>query len=82
MKNLCLAAWKWINEDGKPGAFMWATLTVAAAIVFTMIAVLIWRLGRNWRLKKAAEAKINGTTVVINNNAESFEKRNDNQLDY
>jgi len=82
MKNLFLAAWKWVNEDGKPGAFMWATLTLAAAIVFTTIGILIWRLGRNWRLKRAAQ-ETNKTTVVINNNSESFEKRNDgNQLDF
>ena len=55
MGNLLLTTWKWF-EDGKPGAFMWATLSIVAIIVFVVLGVMIWRLGRKWRTKIAADA--------------------------
>lgn len=83
MKNLLLTTWEWFTEDNKPGAFMWATLSIVAIIVFVVLGVMIWRLGRKWRTKIAASAA--HTTVVNNVQVEPapFEKREDNnQLDF
>ena len=83
MEKLLLIAWKWFEEDGKPGAFMWAVLILAAVIVFTTIGILIWRLGRNIRSKDDDVAK----TSVYNNvqvQPTTFEKRDESnqQLEF
>ncbi|MCM1404196.1 MAG: hypothetical protein NC133_01655 [Prevotella sp.] len=84
MENLFLLDWRWFNEDGKPGAFMWAALTLAAVIVFAGIMFLIFRLyGRSVRKRKIAEE--NKDNVVDYTPAEPtpFEKREDNnQLEF
>lgn len=79
MKNLLLN-WKWFNEDGTPGTFMWAICTIAAVVVFATIIFLIYRLyGRNLRNKKnqaqQGETIVNNVSVV----SPTFEKRDDNQ---
>ncbi len=88
MENLSLFNWN-LFEDGQPTAFMWAILTLAAAVIFTIIGVLIWRLGRGNRNKKHAvveNAAVDNTptepvTTVVD--ASTFEKREDNnQLEY
>lgn len=84
MEELLLTTWRWFNEDGTPGAYLWAVLTLVAAAVFVVLGVLIWRLGRRWRIKKMAAA--NNTTVVQMQQpvqSDTFEKREDNnQLDF
>ena len=58
MKNLLLMTWQWFNEDGTPGSYLWAVLTLVAAIIFTTLGVMIWRLGRKWRNKKMLRQKM------------------------
>ena len=82
MKNLLLTTWKWF-EDGKPGAFMWATLSIVAIIVFVVLGVMIWRLGRKWRTKIAADAANQNAMNNVVVEQPAFEKReDDNQLDF
>ena len=83
MGNL-FSNWTWFNEDGKPGAYMWAVCTIVAVIVFATIIFMIYRLyGRN--------GKKNTNSLVQNNYATNndikvvqspYEKRDDNQLEF
>ena len=83
MGNL-FSNWTWFNEDGKPGAYMWAVCTIVAVIVFATIIFMIYRLyGRNLRKKKAVTVEqdysaANNVQIVQG----PFEKREDNQLDF
>ena len=83
--------WQWFNEDGTPGSYLWAVLTLVAAIIFTTLGVMIWRLGRKWRNNKPITTE---TTTVdptkvspvqiepVQVEPVQFEKRGDNQLEY
>ncbi len=83
MGNL-FSNWTWFNEDGKPGAYMWAVCTIVAVIVFATIIFMIYRLyGRN--------GKKNTNNLVQNNYATNndvqviqtpYEKREDSQLEF
>lgn len=77
MKSLLLN-WTWFNEDGTPGAYLWAVCILAAVVVFATIIFLIYRLyGRNFR-KSVTTAKFepNNTEQVQSVN---FEKREETQ---
>ncbi len=83
MENLLLLTWKWFEEDGNPGAFMWATLSIVAIIVFVVCGVLIWRLGRKWRTKLANSGNDTNVVPSVQVDPNVFEKRvDDNQLDF
>ena len=83
MENLLLLTWKWFEEDGKPGAFMWATLSIVAIIAFVVCGVLIWRLGRKWRTKLANSGNDTNVVPSVQVDPNVFEKRvDDNQLDF
>jgi len=76
MKDLLLN-WTWFNEDGTPGAYLWAICVLAAVVVFSIIIFLIYRLyGRNFRSKKNVLDEVNPSSEV---KPVEFEKRNENQ---
>ncbi len=82
MGNL-FSNWTWFNEDGTPGAYMWAVCTIVAVIVFATIIFMIYRLyGRNGK-------KVTTNSVTPTYNASNvqvvqspYEKRDDNQLEF
>ena len=81
MGNLFLN-WSWFNEDGTPGAYLWAVCVLAAVVVFATIIFLIYRLyGRN---KKKANQQVETTNLnVAQVQPVEFEKREDSQqLDF
>ena len=84
MKNLLLN-WTWFNEDGTPGAYLWAVCILAAIVVFATIIFLIYRLyGRNFRNKKdVVETKNASADNIQQVEPVDFEKREDaQQLDF
>ena len=78
MKNLLLN-WTWFNEDGTPGAYLWAVCILAAVVVFATIIFLIYRLyGRNFR-KSVTAPKFEPAATEQQTQSINFEKREESQ---
>jgi len=81
MKNLFLSL-SWFNEDGTPGAYLWAALTLAAIIVFSVIIFMIYRLyGRSRTKSNLSSSNTVEPVVTPVVGPIEFEKRNDQALE-